>query len=55
MGQTAPITQAFGENPVVYARFGLAGHNGVDFGVLVGTTVHAAADGEVVRVEQAAR
>lgn len=30
---SAPITQGFGGNPQTYARFGLAGHNGLDFGV----------------------
>jgi|TARA_Y100000296_G_C5154048_1_gene247999 murein DD-endopeptidase MepM/ murein hydrolase activator NlpD len=25
------ITQEFGENPSIYKRFGLAGHNGIDF------------------------
>ena len=54
MVHTVSITQAFGENPAVYARFGLAGHNGVDFSVPVGAAVHAAADGEVVRLERAA-
>jgi hypothetical protein len=42
-----PLTQGFGENPQVYARFGLAGHNGLDFGVPPGTPVRAAADGAV--------
>lgn len=27
-----PVTQLFGDDPVYYARWGLAGHNGVDFG-----------------------
>ena len=31
------ITQYFGENPAAYARFGLAGHNGVDLAMPVGT------------------
>jgi murein DD-endopeptidase MepM/ murein hydrolase activator NlpD len=41
------ISQGFGENPQVYARFGLAGHNGWDYAVAVGTGVMAAAGGTV--------
>ncbi len=43
------VTQAFGENPEAYARFGQAGHNGLDFAVTEGTPVYAAADGSVDR------
>ena len=32
-----PITQKFGENPGVYNKFSMAGHNGVDFGTPKGT------------------
>src|SRR5512139_3646371 len=44
------ITQRFGENPQWYARFAydgvpLKGHNGIDFGVPIGTTIQAVADG----------
>jgi hypothetical protein len=45
-----PITQHFGENPQVYAPFGLPGHDGVDFGLPVGTAVLAAADGTISSV-----
>jgi hypothetical protein len=45
----APITQHFGANPAAYARFGQAGHNGVDFGVPLYTAVHAAAAGMVAK------
>ena len=34
-----PITQMFGENPGIYSRFGLKGHNGLDFGSPVGVPV----------------
>src|SRR3989338_1393803 len=39
------VTQGFGQNPESYATFGLAGHNGIDFGVPAGTTVYAPHDG----------
>lgn len=44
------VTQSFGENPQVYARFGQAGHNGIDYGVATGTEVRAAADGIVEKI-----
>jgi hypothetical protein len=44
-----PITQRFGANPLSYKAFGLAGHNGLDLGVLEGTPVKAAAAGTVNR------
>ena len=42
---TPLVTQGFGQNPGMYAAFGLAGHNGIDFGVPEGTTVYAPHDG----------
>lgn len=40
------ITQGFGQRPDVYGQFGLAGHNGIDFGCEVGTLVYAPHDGK---------
>ncbi|HSG46160.1 MAG TPA: peptidoglycan DD-metalloendopeptidase family protein, partial [Anaerolineales bacterium] len=47
---TGPITQLFGENPQFYKRWGYAGHNGIDWGIPVGTQIKAAADGTVDKV-----
>lgn len=44
-----PVTQLFGENPEFYARFGRPGHNGVDFGLPIGTPVSSAARGKVIK------
>jgi len=41
------ISQRFGDNPLDYAKFGLAGHAGLDFAVPEGTVV-CAVDGGVV-------
>ncbi len=42
---TPLITQGFGQNPQIYAQFGYAGHNGIDFGCPVGTVLYAPHDG----------
>ena len=42
---TPLITQGFGQNPADYAPFGFQGHEGIDFGVPVGTIVYAPHDG----------
>lgn len=42
------VSQRFGENPADYARFGLAGHTGIDFAVPEGTAVVAVDAGEVL-------
>jgi murein DD-endopeptidase MepM/ murein hydrolase activator NlpD len=44
-----PITQIFGVNPANYARFGLKGHNGIDFGMDNGTEIWSATNGVVLR------
>src|SRR3989344_8333787 len=43
---TPLVTQGFGQNPEIYAQFGYQGHNGIDFGVPVGTTIYAPHDGK---------
>lgn len=43
-----PLTQGFGEHPEWYARFGLPGHNGRDYGCPVWTPLLAPADGELI-------
>lgn len=42
-----PITQYFGERPQIYSQWGYNGHNGIDFGIPVGTSIRASADGVV--------
>jgi hypothetical protein len=46
------LTQAFGENPFVYHRLGLPGHNGLDLGMPVGQPILAVDDGVIIRVEE---
>ena len=41
------ITQAFGENPQVYNKFGLPGHEGIDFQAPNGSELYSGADGFV--------
>jgi len=41
------ITQYFGENPHIYAKYNQAGHEGLDFRASVGANIYACADGEV--------
>jgi len=47
VGHTARVTQYFGVNPQIYKKFRLAGHNGLDYGVSIGTRVKAAEKGRV--------
>ena len=43
------LTQGFGERPEVYRkRFGLPGHNGIDWGLLIGTPILAVDAGKVI-------
>ena len=41
-------TQGFGENPQIYSRFGMKGHNGHDYALPTGTPVLAPHDGKIV-------
>ena len=50
--RTAPrISQYFGGNYVTYVRFGMKGHNGIDFVCPIGTPIFAPFDGEVTALE----
>ena len=46
------LTQAFGENPYIYRRLGLPGHNGLDWGMPVGQEIMAVDKGIVIRVQE---
>ncbi len=48
---TFRMTQGFAERPEVYKRYGLLGHNGIDWGMKVGTPILAVADGKVVEAK----
>jgi hypothetical protein len=42
------ITQLFGANPEDYARFGMKGHTGIDFGVPLETPIYCVDNGQVI-------
>lgn len=44
------LSQNFAERPEVYKQFGLAGHNGIDWGMKVGTPIVAVANGKAVEI-----
>jgi murein DD-endopeptidase MepM/ murein hydrolase activator NlpD len=44
------LTQGFGENPASYAKFGLKGHNGLDYGLPSKTAVKAPIAGTVKEI-----
>ncbi len=46
------ITQAFGANPQIYRRFGMPGHEGLDFRALTNTNVYCCAEGTVYEVHK---
>ena len=48
--QTWRLTQGFGENPASYSRFGMKGHNGLDYATPTGTDILAPHNGKVVEV-----
>lgn len=48
--QDWPLTQGFGQNPDLYAKFGLRGHNGLDYGLSNGTDVLAPHSGKIIEV-----
>jgi len=45
------LTQSFGENPSWYEKFGLLGHNGIDYGISEGTVLTSCIDGVVTESE----
>lgn len=47
----APISQYFGEHPEWYQKFGLKGHNGLDFACNIGTPVKAISGGVIAMVD----
>jgi murein DD-endopeptidase MepM/ murein hydrolase activator NlpD len=44
------VTQMFGQNPQMYARFNLKGHNGIDFEANIGTEIMAVENGTIFTI-----
>ncbi len=45
------VTQYYGENPALYARFGLKGHSGIDLVAPHGTPMVAVEDGKIICID----
>lgn len=45
------LTQGFGENPALYAKFGLKGHNGIDYGIPTGRKLYSCIEGRVIEAQ----
>ena len=45
-----PLSQTFGGNPESYAKFGMKGHNGLDYATPTGTNILAPHSGKVIEV-----
>lgn len=45
-----PITQRFGENPQIYSRFNMKGHNGLDFGLPVGVKLLSGSESRITEM-----
>lgn len=41
------ISQGFGQNPQIYAPFGINGHNGIDIAAAIGTPIYASHSGKL--------
>lgn len=46
------ISQGFGENPQIYAPFGINGHNGIDIAAAIGTPIYASHSGKITYATQ---
>jgi len=44
------LTQSFGVNAAAYEKFGLKGHNGVDYGILTGTELYSCINGTITEL-----
>ena len=45
-----PVSQLFGKNPAMYKKFGMEGHNGIDYATPIGTPIRTAIEGTVEQV-----